>query len=194
MPPSPEAPQLVSKDRPFSAGCVFWFAVIGFVLTCIALFGAKTVRSLVSSVSSGSGLSELGFSLTPSTLPASTVKEFQTVSLGSKAYRLEVVKTDEARNQGLSGRDALLPGTGMLFLFDTADRYSFWMEKMRFPIDIVFLNNGTIVNIANEVQPPKTATEPPATVRPQQLFNQVIEIPAGDADVLGLKVGQKVNL
>ncbi len=191
MPPSPEAPQLVSKDRPFSAGCVFWFAVIGFALTCIALFGAKTVRTLISS---GGDLSELGFSLTSSTLPASTVKEFQTVSIGSKIYRLEVVKTDEARNQGLSGRDALLPGTGMLFLFDTADRYTFWMEKMRFPIDIVFLNNGTIVNIANEVQPPKTATEPPATVRPQQLINQVIEIPAGDADVLGLKVGQKVNL
>lgn len=191
MPPSPEAPHLVSKDRPFSAGCVFWFVVIGFALTCIALFGAKTVRTLVSS---GGGLSELGMLLSPSVLPTPTVEEFQTVFLNSKAYRLEVVKTDEARNQGLSGREALLPGTGMLFLFDRPDRYSFWMEKMRFPIDIVFLTNGTIVNIANKVQPPKTATEPPATVRPQQLFNQVIEIPAGDADVLGLKVGQKVNL
>jgi uncharacterized membrane protein (UPF0127 family) len=191
MPPSPEAPHLVSKDRPFSAGCVFWFAVIGFALTCMVLFGAKTIRTLVSS---GGDLSELGFSLTPSTLPAPTVKEFQTVSLGSKAYRLEVAKTDEARNQGLSGRDSLPPGTGMLFLFDRPDRYSFWMEKMRFPIDIVFLTNGTIVNIANKVQPPKTPTEPPATVRPLQAFNQVIEIPAGDADALGLKVGQRIVL
>lgn len=192
MPPSsPEAPRLVSKDRPFSAGCVFWFVVIGFALTCVALFGANTLRTFTSFIG---GFSDFSFSSPSSTVSIPVVKEFQTVVIGSKTYRLEVVNTDAARQQGLSGRASLPPGTGMLFLFDRSDRYTFWMEKMRFPIDIVFLNNGLIVNIANNVQPPKTAIEPPAMVRPPQAFNEVIELPVGDADALGLKVGQRVRL
>ena len=107
---------------------------------------------------------------------------------------MEVRDTDEERQSGLSNRESLAPQTGMRFIFDQPDRYLFWMNEMRFPIDMVFIRDGVIVNIANNVPFPKTATEAPATVQPQQTFENVLELPAGDADKLNLKIGQRVDL
>jgi uncharacterized membrane protein (UPF0127 family) len=163
----------VVNDKPFSAGCVFWFAIIGFALTCLIAFGGRGLRSM---------------------LPAEWKELFQTVTLAGKPYRLEVARTDAVREQGLSYRASLPPGTGMRFIFPVADRYTFWMNKMNFSIDMIFLNNGAIVNIANNVPYPKTPTEEPVKVMPQQAFNEVLELPAGDADRLGLKIGQRLSL
>lgn len=180
----------IVNDKPFSAGCVFWFAVIGFVLTFIFLFGGKTLRSyLPADFNLTSLLSSLD---TPA--ETTTVSEFQTVTLAGKPYRLEVARTDAKREQGLSDRLSLPAGTGMRFIFETPDRYTFWMNRMNFSIDMIFLSNGTIVNIANKVPFPKTPGEEPAKVTPQQAFNEVIELPAGDADKLGLKIGQRLLL
>ncbi len=180
----------IINDKPFSVGCVFWFAVIGFVLTFIVLFGGKTLRSYVPA---DFNLKELLNSLDTSTETVA-VTEFQTATLAGKPYRLEVVRTDAARQQGLSDRSSLPAGTGMRFVFETPDRYTFWMHDMNFSIDMVFLNNGTIVNIANKVPYPKTPDEEPAKITPPQAFNEVLELPAGDADKLGLKIGQRLVL
>lgn len=180
----------VVNDKPFSAGCVFWFAVIGFVLTFLVLFGGKTLRSYLPA---DFNLTSLLGSLDAPT-ETITVSEFQNVTLAGKTYRLEVARTDAKREQGLSDRASLPAGTGMRFIFEAPDRYTFWMNRMNFSIDMIFLSNGTIVNIANKVPFPKTPGEEPAKITPQQAFNEVIELPAGDADKLGLKIGQRLLL
>jgi uncharacterized membrane protein (UPF0127 family) len=186
---APEAPHLPTRDRAFSTAAVFWFSVIGFGLTCLILFGSRSIRSLLPSE-----ITSLWSELSTLTEETEEVSEVQSVTIAGKAYRLEVVRTDAAREQGLSNRPALLPGTGMRFVFETPDRYTFWMKNMRFPIDIVFLQEGTIVNIANNLPYPKTAAETPASVRPPQPFTEAIELPAGDADKLGLKIGQLIEV
>ncbi|MBP9762667.1 DUF192 domain-containing protein [Patescibacteria group bacterium] len=185
----PEPPRLPVRDRAFSTTAVFWFSLIGFALTCLILFGFRSVRSLLPPE-----VASLWSELSTLTEDTATVAEIQSVTIAGKPYRLEVVRTDAAREQGLSNRPALLPGTGMRFVFETPDRYTFWMKNMRFPIDIIFVQDGTIVNIANNLPYPKTSTETPASVRPPQAFTEAIELPAGDADKLGLKIGQRIDL
>lgn len=180
----PNPPRLPTKDRAFSTGCVFWFALIGLGLTLFALsdirpwrdaFWVDVVRELDQATGSESSQSTT----------------YERVAIGNQVYQLEIVKSEAARQRGLSGRPSLPANTGMRFVFDTPDRYTFWMDNMRFPIDMVFLSDGVIVNIANNVPYPKTSNETPAVVRPLQTFNEVLELPAGDADKLGLKIGQK---
>jgi uncharacterized membrane protein (UPF0127 family) len=164
--------------------------VVGFTLSCLALFGSQTLRSILPPGTSLSTVTDL-FSNRPSPV---VPNEFQVVTLGKEKYRLEVVKTFESRAQGLSDRNALAPATGMRFIFDIPGNYSFWMHNMRFPLDMVFIDSGKIVQIANNVPFPKTATEEPVTIHPQQVYTDVLELKAGEADRLGLKIGQTIQL
>ncbi len=181
-----------TRDRVFPAGCVFWMALIGFGLTCLAFFGIRALNQVL-----GGSPSTWIKTLTSETQvqqPTFGRNRRGSVVIGQKTYFLEIVDTDATRAQGLSDRTGLDPNTGMLFIFETPDRYTFWMKDMLFPIDMVFLKDGQVVNIANNVPPPATPDEAPAVVQPLQAFNQTLELPAGDADKLGLKIGQKLVL
>ncbi|MBU0750498.1 DUF192 domain-containing protein [Patescibacteria group bacterium] len=78
--------------------------------------------------------------------------------------QIEVVDTEAAREQGLSGRTDVPDNYGMLFVFETKDRYSFWMKDMLVPIDIIWLaDDGSIVEIEDSVSPdtyPNSFTAP----------------------------------
>jgi len=77
---------------------------------------------------------------------------------------------------------------GMLFLFDQPGWYSFWMQGMRFPLDIVFLNNGKVMDVASDLPPPSSLSIPAAYI-PKAPANQVIELNAGQAQALGWRPG-----
>ena len=70
--------------------------------------------------------------------------------------------------------------------------YTFWMKDMRFPIDIIWLDNYRIVEIARDVQPPKENTQP-KRLKPTSTSNFVLEIEAGRAEELGLGKGRKLR-
>ncbi len=65
--------------------------------------------------------------------------KYPTVTINEKAITIEIADTQEKKNQGLSGRDQLLPNHGMLFIFEKNGNYSFWMDKMKFNLDFVFI-------------------------------------------------------
>jgi len=103
---------------------------------------------------------------------------------------VEVVRTPEARARGLSGRPSLPRGRGMLFLFDHADRHGFWMPDMHFDIDIVWIRDGRIVDLARNV--PHEVEGPLPLYRPREPAKVVLEVPAGTADELGWEIGDPV--
>src|SRR4051812_35678814 len=70
-----------------------------------------------------------------------------TATFGSQKVSLDVANTPKSRELGLSGRNSLADNKGMLFLFDEPGLPSFWMKGMKFPIDILFLNNNKIVTL-----------------------------------------------
>ena len=119
---------------------------------------------------------------------SSTVK----VKLAGQTIQAEVAATLEARAKGLSGRRVLKPGQGMLFVFDRADYYPFWMKEMRFPIDIVWIDNGQVVDFAAEAPPDHRPERP--VYKPRAPASLVLELPAGFVQKYGLKMGDKAEL
>ena len=61
------------------------------------------------------------------------------ITVGTQKITVEVADNDATREQGLSDRDKLDEGKGMLFDFTNTDfrKPGFWMKDMHFSIDII---------------------------------------------------------
>lgn len=119
-----------------------------------------------------------------------------TATIKNQKFTLMVAQSEHDKSVGLSGRQSLSPNTGMIFVFDKPGIYSFWMKDMKFPIDMVFLNNTTIDTIYKNIPPP-AAHENTANLKvysPQNNINYVLELPAGTADKYSLKPGDTITL
>ena len=66
---------------------------------------------------------------------------------------------------------------------------------MRIPIDIIWLDNQRVVHIEANVPPPPPGTplEALPTYQPDATANFVLELAAGRARAVGLKVGDRVD-
>lgn len=117
------------------------------------------------------------------------------VTLGDDApIRVDIAHSFFTRERGLSRRPSLDPDEGMLFVFETPARYSFWMKEMHFPLDIVWINDGEIVDITTDVPPPASGQVTLPTYFPLFPANQVLELNAGYAKAHGLRTGMMVNV
>jgi len=115
------------------------------------------------------------------------------LKIGEASLVVEVADTLLSRAQGLSGRAELAPDHGMLFVFPAASRYEFWMKDMNFALDFLWLHKGVVVEVVANVPPPSQAEPTPARVRPSQLADSVIEVPAGWAAEHKVVAGAKVE-
>lgn len=117
------------------------------------------------------------------------------VTFNKTIVTLDVADNEQKRETGLSGRNSLNDKQGMLFLFDEPGVPSFWMKGMKFPIDIIFLNNDKIVTIFKNVPAPAKATEiPNIYYQPTAPADKVIELKAGAADTYNLHEGDTVKV
>ena len=107
---------------------------------------------------------------------------------------LEVAQTHQQQQMGLMYRTSLAGNRGMLFPFDPPQPVSFWMKNTKIPLDMIFLREGRVKSIAANV-PPCTA-DPCPSYGPKNtiIIDQVIELRAGRAAELGLKVGDRINI
>lgn len=116
------------------------------------------------------------------------------VELGGESFIMQVVDTEQTRVQGLGGTAPLAKNVGMLFVFPKPDRYSFWMKEMKYAIDIIWLADGRIVEIAPRVLPPETPTSFLPLYAPRLAADRVLEVSAGTAERLNLKIGDIVEM
>ena len=113
------------------------------------------------------------------------------VTVKGVGVRAETATTLEQKKNGLSQRDALPEGTGMLFVFDEPVTDGFWMKDMRFSIDIIWADTtGTIVTIFENLSPQTY----PNIFRPSVPVTYVLELPAGFVAAHRVVVGDKVVL
>lgn len=105
---------------------------------------------------------------------------------------LEVAQTPQQQAMGLMYRAALADKQGMLFPFDPPQPVSFWMRNVPVSLDMIFLRDGKVVEIAANVPPCKTAACP--VYGPKTPINQVIELRSGRAAELGLQVGDSIPI
>ncbi|MEM1943247.1 MAG: DUF192 domain-containing protein [Candidatus Caldarchaeum sp.] len=110
---------------------------------------------------------------------------------GVKVF-VELADTAEKRAQGLSDRDRLEEGWGMLFVFEQPGIYSFWMYRMRFPLDIIWVDaEGRVVYVV-EKAPPCQANEPCQSYTPPAEALYVLEVRAGFVEENRIGVGSSV--
>lgn len=102
-------------------------------------------------------------------------------TIGEYTIRLEVADTPTERGRGLSNRSYLASGSGMLFLFDKADYYSFWMKDTLIGLDFLWINGSTVVDTTRNVPPP-AAGEVLIHYTPRVRVDKVIEVNAGWID------------
>jgi hypothetical protein len=114
------------------------------------------------------------------------------VRVGDASVRVEVADDEASRERGLSGRDELPPDNGMLFVLPN-DRPSFWMKGMRFPLDIVWINHGRVVDVTARIPVPGPDGALP-TYSPRRPANRALEVNAGWAARHGVRRGDPVRL
>ena len=116
------------------------------------------------------------------------------VSIGGAALLAEVADDEAERKIGLSGRPYLSENEAMLFVFpEKTSGAGFWMKDMKFPIDIVWIDDNKVVKIDKSVQPePGVPDEQLKLYHPETPVNYVLEVKAGFSDKNGLKVGDTI--
>jgi len=88
-------------------------------------------------------------------LPAADLQDgaYANLRIGNRRLIVEVASTPQSREHGLMLRDNLCDDCGMLFVFEKADKYNFWMKDTLLPLSIAFIAaDGSILNI-EEMQP-----------------------------------------
>lgn len=116
---------------------------------------------------------------------------FVTLSTGSYRIRAEIADTEAKRQLGLAGRDSISADSGMLFVFDSSERHGIWMNGMRFPLDVIWLDPSFRVVHLEERVSPETY---PRVFYPNERARYVLELNGGTAAKTGIVVGAKLRL
>lgn len=70
------------------------------------------------------------------------------LSVGGKEFSAQVAITDSEKSRGLMFRDFLKENGGMVFVYGSQQRASFWMKNTRIPLDIAFFTaDGTLTEV-----------------------------------------------
>ena len=109
--------------------------------------------------------------------------------VGWRQYDVEIADTMMKQVKGLSSRSSLASANGMLFVFASSSMQSFWMHGMLIPLDFVWINQGQVIGITENV-----SADSKAIYRSPQPANQVLELNAGVVARDGIKVGDIVEL
>lgn len=117
--------------------------------------------------------------------------------IGEYEFLLEAAVTPQQQSMGLMYRESLDPDRGMVFPYDPPiDRVGYWMLNVPISLDIIFIADGEVVDIADNV--------PPCTRRPSECpvygpdpghppISAVLELAGGRAVEIGLEPGDPVQ-
>lgn len=123
--------------------------------------------------------------------PEAQSEKIYGIYIGNVPMWAEVADTEKKRKTGLSGREPLKEGQGMLFIFDKEGKHGIWMKDMNFPIDIAWIDaRFNIVDIKSNVEPESY----PEVFYPAQESLYVIESMAGFLRANDIKIGDKAVL
>lgn len=110
------------------------------------------------------------------------------VTVGRVAVKAEVVRSPEKLFLGLSHRQELPEGRGMLFIMPALEKQIFCMRGMQFPLDFLWIAQGRVVGLEKNVSPQFSGN----LVSPQPV-NYILEVPGGFSDRHGIQVGAPVS-
>jgi len=107
------------------------------------------------------------------------------------ASLLYIADSPEERSKGLSGRASLKAQRGMVFIFESPSEQCFWMKDTLIPLDMIWLDESrNVTKIQANVQP---SSYPSSFCSDKPADKYVIELNAGEAEALGINVGQTLS-
>lgn len=115
---------------------------------------------------------------------------------GGPTVKIEIARAPEETRLGLSYRESLCPLCGLYFIFPEERTQSFWMRRMQFPIDILWIGDGVVVGVSENLPPPAPGAKEedlPAWRSPVPV-RHVLEVPAGFAQTHRIHAGMKVRV
>ena len=123
-------------------------------------------------------------------------REAATIVVGTTEVKVDLAITPTEQTLGLGYRNGLEEGTGMLFVGDAPRTHTFWMKGMRFCLDIIWIEDGTIVGAAENVCPDSEGTSDGdrETFSSGVPVTHVLEMPAGWLVANGYGPGTQVDL
>lgn len=105
----------------------------------------------------------------------------------------DIAMTADQQEKGLSIKDSLKENEGMLFIFQKEGKYDFWMNGMKFPIDILWLDTaGKVVHVESNLKPCISEKDCPDFV-PSKDALYVLETVAGFAERHDVKIGTDID-
>lgn len=114
------------------------------------------------------------------------------ITIGFSLLTVEVADTRRAQAHGLSDRDSLEEGRGMLFRFSDAAVRNFWMKDMLFPLDAIWVRDAVVVGFEEHIPISLEGTD---VVRFSSVVpaDTVIEVPSGWIARHGVHIGDRVD-
>ena len=107
---------------------------------------------------------------------------------------MELAVTPKQRATGLMGREHLGDREGMLFIYKAEGLPRFWMRGMEIPLDMVWIDaDGIVAGVTANVPPAPEGTSPEVYSPPRPIL-YVLEIKAGLAELVGIRVGSQARL
>lgn len=116
--------------------------------------------------------------------------------LGKNTVKLEVASTQAEVQRGLMFRTSMPEDAGMVFIFHPENEVQFWMFHTLIPLDMLFIKDGKILKICQNVPPCKSANPRECPTYPSEgpiRITEVLELNGGYAARHGIKEGDKIN-
>lgn len=106
-------------------------------------------------------------------------------------FYLESANSPTELQKGLKYRSYLESDRGMLFnLGKPYKNVGFWMYKVNFPLDIIFIHQGIVTKVVHNAVP---CSEQPCQIYTAPIATHVLELPSGKAKLTNIKIQDKLN-
>jgi len=124
------------------------------------------------------------------TSPQGRLEKLEIVTAsGTHEFSVEVMRSGPQRERGLMFRRYLPQDRGMLFDFDVERPVMMWMKNTYLPLDMIFIGHtGKVVGLAENTEPLSEKIIPSGAPA-----YGVLEVDAGTAARIGLKIGDSVR-
>lgn len=124
-------------------------------------------------------------------LEKNSLNDSRSVSINKKVIKVELASSAISQYRGLSKRESLCADCGMLFIFPDKQIRTFVMRNMNFPLDIIFIADGKIINIKKNLEP--EGNSPTKTYQSMTPANSVLELNGGYCEKYNIIVGDIIT-
>ncbi len=118
------------------------------------------------------------------------------ISIGGETITAQVADTYTQQQVGLSRYSSAddIGADGLLFIFDGETSRVMWMKGMKFSIDVVWIADGFVVLVKENLSVPEGDEQPERSDSSPLKVDMALELPAGTVKALGLKAGMPLDI